>query len=100
MAPPTKSATRTTRHTEAINRVVEELSEDRRREIGRLEADELAGLHLTLGAYVRNTFGLWSDNEALRMACVPGRPPWEIAADDASAVIVRGVWEQLRSEDR
>ncbi|HSH78488.1 MAG TPA: DUF6794 domain-containing protein [Herpetosiphonaceae bacterium] len=85
---------------EAINRVVEELSEDRRREIRRLDADELAGLHLTLGAYIRNTFGLWGDNEALHMACVPDRPPWEIAADDASAVIVRGVWEQLRGEDR
>jgi hypothetical protein len=59
--------------------------------IAYMSEDDLLGLHMGLGQWVRNHLGLWGGNTAL-MAAIG-----ENNADDASAVIVRAFWEHLRN---
>ena len=65
--------------------------EDRSR-IAYMSEEDLTGLHMSLGQWVRNHLGLWGDNAALMAAT------GEVNADDASAVIVRAFWDRLRGE--
>lgn len=58
--------------------------------IAYMSEEDLGGLHMGLGQWVRNHLGLWGDNTALMAAT------GENNADDASAVIVRAYWVQLR----
>lgn len=56
-----------------------------------LAEDELWSLHNSLGQWTRNHMGLWGANNALLDAT------GQTSADDASGVVVRAFWEQLRS---
>jgi hypothetical protein len=47
-------------------------------------------LHLNLGNYIRNEFGLWGNNEELLKACCPDNSLRN--ADEASMVIIRALW--------
>ena len=59
-----------------------------------MSEDDLIGLHPTLGAYIRERFGLWSGNKPLMQSC---RIEFgeEISEDEASAVIIRELWKRL-----
>ena len=46
-------------------------------------------LHFSLGAYIRNNFGLWGGNRALLDDCGVDD------ADDASGVILRALYRKL-----
>ena len=61
-------------------------------QIGYMSEEELPGLHMRLGQWVRNHLGLWGENAALMAATGEENP------DDASAVIVRAFWERLRAD--
>jgi hypothetical protein len=61
-------------------------------QIAYMSEEDLPGLHMGLGQWVRNHLGLWGDNAALIAATA------ENNADDASAVIVRAFWERLRAD--
>jgi hypothetical protein len=56
--------------------------------------DELAGLHFSLGMYIRNEFGLWSRNSALLTDCGFAADNG-LAADGASAVILEALRHKL-----
>lgn len=60
--------------------------------IAYLKEDELIGLDLGLGMWIRNNLGLWQGNVALLDAT------GESDADDASAVIIRAFWLTLRAD--
>lgn len=47
--------------------------------------------HLGLGKIIRNNYGLWDENEALMEDCKATHP------DDASATILKKLWEQLQA---
>lgn len=51
--------------------------------------DDLVGLHVELGAYIRDRLGLWSGNEALKVDA--GVQP----AVEVSMVIVTALWQRL-----
>ncbi len=59
--------------------------------IAALSEADLAMLQVGLGQWIRNHFGLWSGNQRLL------HDTGQIHADDASEVIVRSFWRQLRS---
>jgi hypothetical protein len=58
--------------------------------------DELTNLNFTLGSYIRNAFGIWSENEQLFEACrtVSGNPA--LPRKDAATVIIGELWKELR----
>lgn len=60
--------------------------------IAYLKEDELIGLDLGLGMWIRNNLGLWQGNAALLEATN------ETHADDATGVIIRALWSALREE--
>jgi hypothetical protein len=66
---------------------------------------ELIDLHFGLGTRIRNEFGLWQGNHALRLDCQRIRFKdmanisdglLVIHLDDASMVIIRALWSRLR----
>jgi hypothetical protein len=49
-------------------------------------------LYRPFGAGVRNEFGLWGDNQALRDSCGTNNP------EECSVVIFNGLWESVRAD--
>jgi hypothetical protein len=62
--------------------------------IANMNADEAADLNLTLGNFIRNSFGLWADNQDLMQSCSQAAGRKIAHQDAASAVII----EKLASE--
>lgn len=75
---------------EAVGLLSSELSEKDKQAIRNIAEQELSLLHLNLGNYIRNEFGLWGNNEELLKACCPDHSLRN--ADDASMVIIRALW--------
>jgi hypothetical protein len=75
---------------EAVGVVVATLSDEEKAAIAAMAESELVSFHMSLGAWIRNNFGLWSSNLPLLEST--GEPN----ADDASMVIVVAVWRRLR----
>lgn len=76
---------------ETVAILTAELAERDRIVIAGTLDEDLVRFHHGLGTYVRNRFGLWGPNPALRAACKVSHP------DDASAVILRALRDHLRS---
>ncbi|MFZ0612120.1 MAG: putative molybdenum carrier protein [Desulfobacterales bacterium] len=81
--------------TEAVARLMSEMPLKDRATLANMSAGELSHLNFTLGAYIRNAFGLWSENEKLLESCriVAGDPALPHKA--AAGVIVRELWKEL-----
>jgi hypothetical protein len=75
---------------EAVGVVIAALSDEDKATIGAMAESELIGLHMGLGAWIRNNFGLWLGNRPLLEST--GEP----RADDASMAIIVAVWRRLR----
>jgi hypothetical protein len=81
---------------EAVSRLISDLPVKDKTAIARMGEAELDTLHPTLGTYIRDKFGLWSGNEALLDSCRFLSGENNIHEDDASMVIIRELWEELR----
>jgi hypothetical protein len=75
---------------EAVGVVIATLSDEDKATISAMAESELIGLHMSLGAWIRNNFGLWSGNRPLLEST--GEPN----ADDTSMAIIVAVWRRLR----
>mgnify|MGYP000947802469 CR=1 FL=1 len=75
---------------EAVGVVSATLSDNDKAAISAMAESELIGLHMGLGAWIRNNLGLWSGNRPLLEST--GEPN----ADDASMAIIVAVWRRLR----
>ncbi len=88
--------------TEAVDRLMSTLSPKQIDAIRHIPHADLITLHFSLGMSIRNTFGLWKENDDLLRACFPdASDPYlrEIVMHDpdrASGVIVKALWERLR----
>ena len=81
---------------EAVSRLLTDMSLKDRAIMANMTEDELTNLNFTLGSYIRNAFGIWSGNEKLLEACRtasgnPTLPPQGSRNGDH-----RGVWKELR----
>ncbi len=56
---------------EAVKQLLLELSDTDKLAIKNTSEEELDKFHLTLGSYIRNEFGLWTNNEELLKDCFP-----------------------------
>jgi hypothetical protein len=79
---------------EAVGRLSSELSKKDKQAIRNIPEQELSLLHLNLGNYIRNEFGLWGNNEELLKACCPDNSL--LNADDASIVNIKALWCALQ----
>ena len=81
---------------EAVDRLINELSLKDKTTIGNLAKDELINLHINLGEYIRNEFGLWSGNDDLMSSCCANAKADKIHEDTAPTIIIEALWESLR----
>jgi hypothetical protein len=81
---------------EAVSRLMTEMSLKDRTTLANMTAGELAKLNFSLGAFIRNEFGIWSGNDNLLASCreVSGDPA--LPRKEAATVIIRKLWEELR----
>lgn len=75
---------------EAVGVLLRLLPEKEQSRIAEMNRDELHLLHVGLGVWVRNTFGLWEGNDDLLESTRQAN------ADDASMVIIEALWLRLR----
>ncbi|MBZ0217508.1 MAG: hypothetical protein K8F25_13195, partial [Fimbriimonadaceae bacterium] len=78
---------------EAADLLQLQITEDEKAEIVAIgDESDLARFHFSLGLYVRNHFGLWSeDSELMKKA------DWSEDADDISHQIIVCLWQKLRA---
>ncbi|MBF0118993.1 MAG: putative molybdenum carrier protein [Desulfobacterales bacterium] len=64
--------------------------------ISRMTEYELHNISLSLAIYIRNEFKLWDGNESLLESCreVSGDP--DLDEEEASILIIKGIWEKLK----
>ena len=79
---------------EAVKELLSRLPLKDKTLIAKMSEEDLTGLHPTLGAYIRERFGLWSGNHLLMQSCrlESGK---KISEDEASAIIIRELWKRL-----
>jgi len=66
--------------------------------IKHMDVEDVALLNLSLGTYIRNTFGLWEGNEVLMQACADEAGREYLHQDEASAVIIAMLALELRGK--
>ncbi len=81
---------------EAGDRLVSELSLRDSSEIANMQEDDLISLHFSLGMYIREKFDLWAGNTDLMESCRFTVGEVDLHVDDASSIILTGLWEKLR----
>ena len=70
------------------------MSNEERNTIKKTDESKLIMFHPSLGAYIRNHYGLWRGNERLiYSAC--GKP---CHPDDASMIIIKATWRTLNTQ--
>jgi len=78
---------------EAVNQLLTILSPEDQETIHTIpQGDVVTSLHASVGAYIRNSFGLWDGNQALLDECQAHD------ADRAAAVILQALWEHVNHD--
>jgi len=79
---------------EAVGVVIAALPDEEKDRIAAMPQSEVVHLNFGLGTWIRNSLGLWDGNDTLMRVIGDGDP--SIHPDDASLVIIEGVWVRLR----
>ena len=79
----------------AVEFLISKIQLKDRVKIANMQESDLIYLHLTLGSYIRETFGIYLGNEVLMRSCkkILGRS--NISEDEVSNVIIRELWKRL-----
>ena len=77
---------------EAVDRLMMVLDDEQKIALATLQEDDLINLHFSLGMAIRNAFGLHHVDSKLLASCNTAIHP-----DDVSGVIIKALWEQLKS---
>ena len=81
---------------EAVKHLVSRLSLKDKATTANLQEDALTGLSFTLGTYIRNNFGLWSENNTLLEDCRRVTGNQNVHPDDAVAIIIKELWIRMK----
>ena len=81
---------------EAVQNLMELLNLKDKVAIASMNTDEAADLNLTLGNFIRNSFGLWADNQELMQSCSKAAGRDVTHQDTASAVIIERLAIELQ----
>ena len=81
---------------EAIERLISKMPLKDKTTIANMSRNELPGLHISLGGYIMNKFGLMSGNRKLMKSCRSASKELLRQEEDAVTVIITALWEKLR----
>ena len=81
---------------EAVERLISSLPLKDKATIANMTRNELPDLHLSLGVYIMDNFGLGSGNRELMLSCRSASEEILRNDEDAVAVIISAMWEKLR----
>ena len=81
---------------QSVKRLISELSLKDKTTIANMAEVELSDLHLTIGDYILNEFGLWSGNDDLLNSCCFVAKKDKVGEEEASSIIIRELWKRLR----
>ncbi|MCG6912122.1 MAG: putative molybdenum carrier protein [Deltaproteobacteria bacterium] len=85
---------------DAVKRLIDELFLRDKNRISTMEPPDLDELHPTLGRYIRENYGLLSGNHELLKSCMRTTQASEIVPDEASAIIIKELWQELQQTHR
>ena len=68
--------------------------------LSQMEDDELGNLHVTLGSWIRDNFGLWGGNDKFLKSAEAWTGRQISSADEASAAVIRALAQRLRRTHR
>ena len=81
---------------EAVDLLIELLPLKDRTIIANMTIGELISLNSTLGAYIRNKFGIFVGNKELLESCRWWSKDQNLHPEQAPMVIIKELWQQLR----
>jgi hypothetical protein len=81
---------------EAVERLISSLPLKDKATVANMSRNELPGLHLRLGGYIMNNFGLLSGNRELMKSCRSVSKEVLRHEEDAVTVIITALWEKLQ----
>ena len=81
---------------EAVEDLISKLTLKDKTKIANLSRSELPGLQLSLGAYIKEQFGLLSGNQELVKSCRSASNEKIQHAEDAATVIMNALWQTLQ----
>ena len=81
---------------EAVDVLISVISLKDRTRIASMDEGDLIDLHFSLGAYVRNEFGLWFGNKHLLEDCRRVSMDQYLHPDHAASFIIKELWKRLR----
>jgi len=82
--------------TQAVEQLILQMSLKDKATVANMLEDELPRLHLTLGGYIMNSFGLASGNTQLLESCRLETGGTLKKEEEAVAVIVKALWQKLQ----
>jgi CheY-like chemotaxis protein len=85
---------------EAVTRLKSALPLKDRTLMANMQADELDRLRSGLGEFIKQNFGLYAGNEALLESCADRGTLLRPIPEEACAVILRALWEDLHATHR
>ncbi|MEL0604640.1 MULTISPECIES: DUF6794 domain-containing protein [Pseudoalteromonas] len=77
----------------AIKKVAESLDDDSIKTLKETKKEDLIMFHMSWGMGIRNSYGLWSENSPIRKSCAKSIGEQDMHPDNASGIIMDGVWE-------
>ena len=81
---------------DAVERLIGSMPIKDKTTVANMSPDELPALHLSLGEYIINNFGLLSGNQKLMNACRAASKEILRNEKDAVTVIIAALWEELQ----
>ena len=81
---------------ETVERLIKSMLLKDKTTVANMSRDELPGLHLSLGGYIINSFGLLSGNQKLMNSCRSASKKILRHEEDAVSVIIAALWEKLQ----
>ena len=81
---------------EALERLISNMPLKDKTTVANMSRNELPGLHLSLGGYIMNNFGLLSGNRELMNSCRSASKDLLRHEEDAVTLIITALWEKLR----
>ncbi len=81
---------------EAVKRLISSLPLKDNTTVANMSRNELPDLHLSLGVYIMNNFGLLSGNRELMKSCRSASKEILQHEEEAVTVIITALWEKLQ----
>ena len=81
---------------DAVKRLLSELSLRDKSEIAKMEERELVFLRPTLGEYIKDKYGLWTENKELMQSCRLRAGEKQLDEHGCAAFILKELWKRLK----